>query len=250
MNYSSSSVRLKKEVRSYFNVAFKTCSTDAHLFPCCLHRQRTGTETYRRVMSTFTDEPLYGCHQNICSRCPPSGQNAVSSVRSAFPPKHDLGSQDTYQLARRVRQEELIFVLQKLQTCRLHDGALWASEHPDPSSSVVSGSPLDVSLPLTQLVRSALLRSPLAHLYELHPLFISLLSLSTTSPSITSAYIPYRGIGHAEKSDAEAFKGLPEGFIVRKIGRSTSTVEAGDVVQLALANLELVGVEIGAGGIL
>ena len=71
-----------------------------------------------------------------------------------------------------------------------------------------------MSLPLSQLVRAALLRSPRAHLYELHQQFTALLALSTASPSITSAYVPYRRIAGSE----EAFKGLPDGFKVQSVG--------------------------------
>lgn len=151
-----------------------------------------------------------------------------------------------------VRQEELIYILQKLHRCRLRTGTLWASTQLDPSSSATSSPALDTSLPLAQLVRSALLRSPRGHLYELHQQFTALLSLSTSSPSITSAYIPYRRLVGSEEDDVIAFKGLPEGFKVERIGRAgAGAVEEGegDVVQLALACLKLVGEEIGSGGL-
>lgn len=154
----------------------------------------------------------------------------------------------TFSIVYSVRQEELIFVLQKLHGCRLREGTLWASTQADPSSAAAS-STLDTSLSLAQLVRSALLRSPRAHLYELHHQFTSLLSLSTTSPSITSAYIPYRRIVGSDEDDAMAFKGLPEGVTIKRIGRAGETETGeGDVVQLALACLKLVGEEIGCGG--
>ncbi|KAL8279821.1 hypothetical protein RQP46_007671 [Phenoliferia psychrophenolica] len=149
----------------------------------------------------------------------------------------------------RVRQEELIFVLQKLFHCRLREGTLWASTQPSPSRTVAAVTPLDVSLPLPQLIRSALLRSPLAHLYELHPHFTSLLSLSTTSPSITSAYIPYRRVAGNGQPDQVAFKGLPEGIQIGRVGRAGEGEEEGDVVQLTLACLALVSEEIGAGAV-
>lgn len=145
-----------------------------------------------------------------------------------------------------VRQEELIFVLQKLLTCRLREGTLWASTQPEPSLSVLAATPLDTSLPLPQLIRSALLRSPFAHLYELHPLFTSLLALSTSSPSITSAYIPYRRIAGTGEQEA-GLKGLPAGFVVTRIGKGKVEEQESDVVQLTLACLRKVGEEIGAG---
>lgn len=137
-------------------------------------------------------------------------------------------------------------MLQKLLHCRLLEGTLWASYQPSPSLSVQSLPPLDVSLPLSDLIRSALLRSPLAHLYELHQLFTSLLSLSTTSPSITSAYIPYRRVAASGLPDHIAFKGLAEGFEIGRIGRPGDGEEEGDVVQLTIDCLGLIGHEIGA----
>mgnify|MGYP001592173537 CR=1 FL=1 len=140
-------------------------------------------------------------------------------------------------------------MLQKLYHCRLREGTLWASTQDSPSSTVAAVTPLDLALPLPQLIRSALLRSPLAHLYELHTHFTSLLSLSTTSPSITSAYIPYRRVAGTGQPDQVAFKGLPEGVQIGRVGRAGDGEEEGDVVQLTLACLALVSEEIGAGAL-
>lgn len=121
-----------------------------------------------------------------------------------------------------------------------------------PSTNYTTAQSLDINLPLPELIRSALLRSPLAHLYELHPLFTKLLNLSIKSPSITSAYIPYRNL-----RSANLVSGLPEGFVRRKIGGKIEEKEgveevkreSSDVVMLVIACLELIGSEIGAGGL-
>ncbi|GAA5879714.1 hypothetical protein JCM1840_006836 [Sporobolomyces johnsonii] len=57
-------------------------------------------------------------------------------------------------------------------------------------------------------------------LYELHPLFTALLSLSNSSPSIVSAYGPYRRIvGIRDDSGEEpSLEGLPTGFQVKRVG--------------------------------
>lgn len=154
----------------------------------------------------------------------------------------------------RLRQEELVFVLQNLLSLRLREGVYSASLSPDPSSFVQQPPlALDTSLPLPQLVRSIVLRSPLAHLYELHSMLTSLLMLSTVSPSITSAYIPQRLLVIEDSEDA-LFKGLPEGFNIRRLGKpaSLSSQEEGgerlvtDVVALVLRCLDRVGKEIGS----
>ncbi|GAA6056217.1 hypothetical protein JCM3770_002092 [Rhodotorula araucariae] len=150
----------------------------------------------------------------------------------------------------RVRQEELVYLLQQLLSLRLFPNSLWAALQPFPSEAVASPEPPDAGLPLAALVRSALLRSPRAHLYELHPCFTDLLQLSSLAPSITAAYIPHRRLGIL---DAEAgvatYEGLPAGFdpaIVGRARRPDEKVET-DVAKLVLACLETVGQEIGAG---
>ncbi|KAM0751477.1 hypothetical protein T439DRAFT_287566 [Meredithblackwellia eburnea MCA 4105] len=188
------------------------------------------------------DEEL--ARRRIAALCLPSLLNRCTAIIRTYVADAPLRGKMPFP---RVRQEELIYVLQKLLHCRLREGTLWASAETNPSSSVSSIPPLDTSLPLPKLIRSALLRSPIAHLYELHPLFTALLSLSTTSPSITSAYIPYRRVANGGQSDEVTFKGLAEGFPVGKIGRPGDGEEEGDVVQLTLACLGLVGLEIGAG---
>ncbi|KAI5479516.1 endosomal peripheral membrane protein [Pseudohyphozyma bogoriensis] len=182
--------------------------------------------------------------RRIATLCLPFLLNRCSAVIKTYVADAPLRGKMPFP---RIRQEELIFVLQKLINCRLHQGALWASSQPEPSKSILSLPPLEASTPIPQLVRSALLRSPLAHLYEFHPLFTSLLSLSTQSPSITSAYIPYRRTTGDGLEDSVAFKGLPEGFKIQKIGRTGHDAEATDIVHLTLAALTKVGTEIGAG---
>jgi hypothetical protein len=137
--------------------------------------------------------------------------------------------------------------LQKLTSTRLREGTLWAGTQPDPSSAASSPLQLDTSLPLSTLIRSTLLRSPLAHLYELHPLFTSLLSLAQTTPPINLTYLPYRyTVGRTENGQI-SYDGLPHGFKVKKTGQVSSNLEESDVLKLVLKGLELVGQEIGAG---
>lgn len=125
-------------------------------------------------------------------------------------------------------------MLQNLLTLTLREGTY--------SSST---APIDLTQPLPLLIRSILLRSSLAHLYDLHSLLISLLKLSKLSPSITEAYIPYRRVVNQRD---DALKGLPEGFNVGRIGRVEIEGEREtDLVKLVLGCLERVGNEIGAG---
>ncbi|GAA5884135.1 hypothetical protein JCM6882_002154 [Rhodosporidiobolus microsporus] len=148
----------------------------------------------------------------------------------------------------RVRQEELVYLLQKTLDLELPEGTLWASSQPDPSEAVSSSFTVDASLPLPSLIRSVLLRSPRAHLYDLHPLFTDLLSLSNLSPSITSAYVPPRQLVGLDEDGQRTFEGLPAGVELGKVGREGPRTHEQDVAKLALAALAVVGKEVGAGG--
>ncbi|KPV73179.1 uncharacterized protein RHOBADRAFT_2872, partial [Rhodotorula graminis WP1] len=83
----------------------------------------------------------------------------------------------------RIRQEELVYLLQQLLALQLAPNTLWAASQASPTEAIASPFPIDASLPLPDLVRSALLRSPQAHLYELYPLLTDILRLSNLAPS-------------------------------------------------------------------
>ncbi|GAA5936680.1 hypothetical protein JCM1841_000223 [Sporobolomyces salmonicolor] len=188
--------------------------------------------------------------RRVAALCLPSLLNRCAAVIMTYVADAPLRGKMPFP---RIRQEELTYVLQKLLATRLREGTLWASAQPEPSTAVAWPLQLDTSLPLPVLIRSALLRSPLAHLYELHPLFTALLALSTSSPSITSTYVPYsRVVGISDDSGGEpSLEGLPSGFEIKRIGRLPSAggeAFQGDVVKLVLACLAQVGAEIGAGG--
>ena len=155
----------------------------------------------------------------------------------------------------RVRQEELVFVLQSLLRLRLAPNTLFAAYQADPSAALLRPAAVDPSQPLTLLVRSALLRSPVAHVYEVHSLLTDLLSLASSAPSVVSAYVPYRrivGAGAAKgqgQGAEERWPGLPDGFKVGRVGREEEGEgEFGqDVVGLCLRGLRVVGEEAGVG---
>ena len=124
-------------------------------------------------------------------------------------------------------------MLQKLASCRLRPNTLWTSYQSADSSES------------SNTVRSTLLRSAIAHLYELHQLLTSVLGLSTSCPSIVASYVPHRRISTGGVEDE--LKGLPEGVQVGRIGgRHSSHEEERDVAMLVMRCLTLVGQEIGA----
>lgn len=171
------------------------------------------------------------------------------SLGSSFPSSPLRRAILTRSSALSIRQEELVYLLQQLLALRLSEGTLWASGQPDPSAAAVSPFSLDASLPLSSLVRTALLRSPSAHLYELQPLFTDLLTLANLAPPITTAYTPSRHLVALGDDRKQHFEGLPTGFEVGTIGRNWHDEdEETSVVKLVLAALAKVGKEIGAGG--
>ncbi|BGO96049.1 hypothetical protein NBRC10512_005991 [Rhodotorula toruloides] len=152
----------------------------------------------------------------------------------------------------RIRQEELTYVLQRLSALRLARDTLWASTQPSPSSAIASPTPLSSSSPRDR-VRDAMLRSPLAHLYELHGVLIDLLEVARSEPSIVQAYMPQRfAVGLREEDEEVEWEGLPAGCKVGIVGRRRRggvghDEDEMDVAKLALRCLKLVGEEIGAG---
>ncbi|GAA5977223.1 hypothetical protein JCM11641_003881 [Rhodosporidiobolus odoratus] len=155
----------------------------------------------------------------------------------------------------RIRQSELLYLLHSCLSLNLPSGALWASSQSSPSSCILTPFSYDPSLPLPQLVRSALLHSPRAHLYDLYPLFVDLLALSELTPAIKApSWGPHMGLERDEEGK-EVWEGLPGGIEVGRIGRSIGYPAAGaeeeeegaDVKRLVLRALKVVGKEVGAG---
>ncbi|GAA6060857.1 hypothetical protein JCM10212_006237 [Sporobolomyces blumeae] len=200
-----------------FDLLFSLCSAEQH-----------GDERDRRRIAAL-------CLPSLLNRCASTIKTYVADAplrgKMPFP---------------RIRQEELVYILQKLFALRLAEGTLWASTQSSPSKAIDSPDAFDPSLPLSSMIRSILLRSPAAHLYEFHSLLVALLSVvQTTSPS-TTASLPYRfAAGQAE--DGQDLEGLPHGFPIVGIGKPPAEPQEVDIVKLVLGCLAVVGSEIGAG---
>ena len=97
-------------------------------------------------------------------------------------------------------------------------------------------------------VRTRLLESPTAILYELYPLLVDLLRTVATLPTVTRApsYLPRRFL-ETPADDAEPFDGLPAGWQVGHIGRLIAPDTEQDLVSLVGACLGQVGRAIAAG---
>ncbi|KAM0789810.1 hypothetical protein ACM66B_006661 [Microbotryomycetes sp. NB124-2] len=194
-------------------------------------------------------EDVDGQRSRVAALCLPMLLNRCAAVLRTYIADAPLRGKMPFP---RLRQEELVFVLRKLVTCRLRPRTLWASYESDPTTAVKS-SPASSSS--DNVVRSTLLCSPVAHLYELHQLLTSLLGLSASTPSVVSAYVPSRrvsgGTRGGDRHQSE-LKGLPDGVQVGLVGSNSRDVVDGeseadrDVTALVARCLTLVGQEIGS----
>ncbi|PCH34907.1 hypothetical protein WOLCODRAFT_27538 [Wolfiporia cocos MD-104 SS10] len=83
----------------------------------------------------------------------------------------------------RVREEELLYVLQKLLQLRLWPGTLWAALSESPSKYCMEQPGIDQSLEPMQLIADAVKRSPTAHLFHFYPILCEIVSIPRKSPS-------------------------------------------------------------------
>ncbi|EMD41098.1 hypothetical protein CERSUDRAFT_111675 [Gelatoporia subvermispora B] len=83
----------------------------------------------------------------------------------------------------RVREEELLYVLQKLHTLRLWPGTLWAALSPSPSVFCLEQPPVDPSLTPAQLIADTIKRSSIAHLFHFYPIFCEIVSILRKTPT-------------------------------------------------------------------
>ncbi|GAA5871435.1 hypothetical protein JCM3774_005599 [Rhodotorula dairenensis] len=141
----------------------------------------------------------------------------------------------------RVRQEELQYLLQRLLALRLPTKTLSTSLQSPPASA-------DPDADAAARVRSQLLETPSAMLYELFPLLVDLLRTVATLPTVTRATsdLPRRYL-ETPVNDDEAFDGLPAEYKVGKIGRLVAPDAEQDLMSLVNACLGQVGRVIAAG---
>ncbi|GAA5982776.1 hypothetical protein JCM10908_006780 [Rhodotorula pacifica] len=145
----------------------------------------------------------------------------------------------------RIRQEELQYLLQRLIDLRLPAGTLNVALQSTTSRAT------DRDSQAASEVRSSLLQSPCAFLYEFYPLFVDLLRTVATLPTVTRApsYLPRRYLD-IPADEEEAYDGLPAGWKVSNIGRLVAPDAEQDLVSLVSVCLGQVGREMAAGAFL
>ncbi|GAA6023836.1 hypothetical protein JCM11491_006311 [Sporobolomyces phaffii] len=199
------------------------------LFSLCADENKVDDETERR---------------RIAALCLPSLLNRCASTLKTFVADAPLRGKMPFP---RIRQEELVYVLQKLVSIRLGAGTL--------STATASGGG-GVG------VRESLLRSPVAHLYELYPLLTAFVALlASSSAAVRLDYVPYRLTVDEDDGTTTTQEGFPSGWFTptaaaaaaaaaatnRATRGGTTSTTTTDALKLVLEGLELVGTEIQAG---
>ncbi|CCL98022.1 uncharacterized protein FIBRA_00015 [Fibroporia radiculosa] len=87
----------------------------------------------------------------------------------------------------RIREEELLYVLQKLHRLELWPGTLWAALSESPSKYCEELPNIDQSLQPTQLITDAVKRSRKAHLFHFYSVLCEIVSIPRKMPSIWSS---------------------------------------------------------------
>ncbi|KAI0263538.1 hypothetical protein BC834DRAFT_827343 [Gloeopeniophorella convolvens] len=83
----------------------------------------------------------------------------------------------------RVREEELLYVLHKLQELHLWSGSLWAALSETPSKYATEQPAIDAALPPSELVADAVKRSPRAHVFHFYSVLCEIASVPRKAPS-------------------------------------------------------------------
>ncbi|KAF8340513.1 uncharacterized protein EI90DRAFT_3279123 [Cantharellus anzutake] len=138
----------------------------------------------------------------------------------------------------RAREEELLYVLRKLQELRLWHGCLWAAFSNDPSRWSVNVPDIDTTLEPLKMIADATKRSSQAHLFHFYTLLYEIATIRRAPPSMWVAS-PYSPTHSPSASDSKV-----NGSKSKE--KNKSTVIEVDTRILAKACLRQIGREMGA----
>ncbi|KAF8311099.1 hypothetical protein DL93DRAFT_1519713 [Clavulina sp. PMI_390] len=154
----------------------------------------------------------------------------------------------------RIREEELLYCLQKLADLRTWSGCLWAALSDDPTAASRSLPVIDPSLPPHELITDATRRSPKAHLFHFYTLLYEIATVPRASPSAwvlpsssssVSSMSFSRPLTPPASLKSKAISTSAPAGNGDKISASLDAVEV-DARQLAKLCLREIGMEIGA----
>lgn len=164
------------------------------LFLICSNTSQDQEQSRRRLAALSLPTLLSRCQSSLASYV------ADVSLRGSMP-------------FPRAREEELVYILQKLLTIRLWSGTLWAalSDHPSTNaSSQPSASELGLSSP-SDLIADSVKRSTIAHLFYFYSVVSDIASTPGRTPTIwmskSTAYstgAPDQGAGQEDILEVDA----------------------------------------------
>ncbi|KAF8267460.1 hypothetical protein EI94DRAFT_1730637 [Lactarius quietus] len=142
----------------------------------------------------------------------------------------------------RVREEELLYVLHKLQELRVWPGSLWAALSKTPSEYANEQPPVDTSLPASELIADSVRRSSRAHLFHFYALLCEIVSVPRKAPS---AWIMAERLATQEGPIAVRVHRQALGRVVAAGGSDSGHLVSLDARELARECLREVGRELG-----
>ncbi|KAI0048499.1 hypothetical protein FA95DRAFT_1517415 [Auriscalpium vulgare] len=134
------------------------------LFLICSDTSQDQEESRKRVAALCLSALLGRCRTTL------AGYVADESLRGNLP-------------FPRVREEELLYVLHKLQELRLWPGSLWAALSDSPTQYATHQPPVDTSLPPSALIADSAKRSTRGHLFHFYTVLAEIASVPRKAPS-------------------------------------------------------------------
>jgi len=140
----------------------------------------------------------------------------------------------------RAREEELVYVLEKLRTLELWPGSLWAALSQSPSQYSVEQPGVDPSCPLSQMISDSVKRSTKAHLFQLYDPLCQI-AASPRKPPVAWVFVS-KTLPNSSLSELDAPS--PKHSRVAEASRN-AIVEERDARKVASLCLESIGKELG-----
>ncbi|KAI0668157.1 hypothetical protein C8Q78DRAFT_980256 [Trametes maxima] len=146
----------------------------------------------------------------------------------------------------RIREEELLYVLQKLLALKLWSGTLWAALSDSPSAYSVEQPLVAQTLSPSALIADAVKRSTKAHLFHFYPILCEIVSIPRKTPTAWVMSAAPRAMSSSGTTSAEARNSVTWTDVTSGVANEGHAVEL-DARALVKECLREVGRELGVG---